>query len=90
LLPFIRSSEKYYSNPSNFDPKRFLLNEDENQQTTPTQLIFLPFSTGTRNCIGQGFAMIEAKIMLSMIIQQFEFDLIPGQQFIPVVFATLR
>jgi cytochrome P450 len=34
--------------------------------------IFLPFSGGERNCIGQKAAMQEAEIFLSMIVKKFE------------------
>ncbi|CAF1524564.1 unnamed protein product, partial [Didymodactylos carnosus] len=89
LLDFytLHHSEKYWPDPFKFDPTRFLLNENS---TGVQSNIFFPFSTGTRSCIGQGFAMIEAKIMLSLIIQQFEFTLIPGQKFIPEIVVTMR
>ncbi|CAF1546711.1 unnamed protein product [Didymodactylos carnosus] len=77
--------EKYWPNADTFDPERFL-NKNETHQST----IFLPFSAGTRNCIGQSFALMEAKIMLSMIVQEFEFELVPGQTFVPEMVVTMR
>jgi cytochrome P450 len=75
------SSEKYWHEPFKFDPSRF------NQRHLDT---FLPFSVGSRSCIGQNFAMLEAKIMLAMIIKQFRFEIVPGQKHIPEIVITMR
>lgn len=80
VLPLI-SSENYWSEPEKFDPSRF----DHHQSDK-----FLPFSIGGRSCIGQYFAMLEAKIMLSMIIRRFHIELIPGQNHVPDIAVTLR
>ncbi|CAF1333728.1 unnamed protein product [Rotaria sordida] len=66
----LHHSEKYWPEPSKFDPSRF----DQGQSEA-----FLPFAAGSRSCIGQNFAMIEAKILLATILQQFHFELVPGQ-----------
>lgn len=34
---------------------------------------FIPFSAGPRNCIGQKFAQLEEKVMLSTFIRNFKF-----------------
>ena len=33
---------------------------------------YVPFSAGARNCIGQKFALMEEKVVLSKIIRRFE------------------
>ncbi|CAF2496281.1 unnamed protein product [Rotaria sp. Silwood2] len=48
----------------------------------PHPLAYLPFASGSRNCIGQNFALWEAKIMLAMFVQRCNFELVPGQKIV--------
>jgi cytochrome P450 len=41
---------------------------------------YLPFAAGSRNCIGQNFALLEAKLILAMFVQRCDFKLIPEQK----------
>ncbi|CAF3764096.1 unnamed protein product [Rotaria sp. Silwood1] len=50
----------------------------------------LPLHAGPRSCIGQNFAMLQAKIMLAAIVRQFHFELVPGQKHVPDVAVTAR
>lgn len=45
----IHRDERYYPNPTKFDPDRF---SDENKANINAQA-FLPFGSGPRNCIGR-------------------------------------
>jgi len=87
----IHRSEMYWDNPTKFDPERFLRpfknpNVPGWEGYTPnintlypnevhSDFAFLPFGGGTRKCVGDQFACMEAAITLAMVIKRFDFNL---------------
>ncbi|KAK7503102.1 hypothetical protein BaRGS_00005728 [Batillaria attramentaria] len=65
-----------WSDPCTFQPERF---HPHNMQDMDPYA-FLPFSAGPRNCIGQHFAMNEAKIVLTRLLRRFSFSLDPDHK----------
>ncbi|CAK8572644.1 unnamed protein product [Lathyrus sativus] len=81
-ITMIHRSKEYWGEDSNeFNPMRFI-NGVSKAAKHPNAL--LAFSMGPRNCIGQNFAMMEAKTVMVLILQRFSWSLSPDYQHAPV------
>ena len=72
--------------PDRFDPGRFL----DGAPRTVDRYAYLPFGVGPRMCIGAGFALQEATIVLATIMKHFTPALAPDQTVWPLQRFTLR
>jgi cytochrome P450 len=87
IVPYsIHRDPRYWTNPEGFDPDRFL---PEAREARP-RFAYLPFGGGPRVCIGNAFAMMEAKIVLAMVVRQMRLELIPGHRIVEEPLITLR
>lgn len=75
-----------WPDPERFDPVRFHPNEAARRP----RYSYFPFGGGPRVCLGNRFAMMEAKIMMAKVIQRYDLWVVPGQQVVAEPMITLR
>jgi cytochrome P450 len=87
IAPYLTHRKpEYFSDPEKFDPDRFF---DERQHSV-LKYAYFPFGGGPRVCIGNAFAMMEARLILATIAQKYKLELVPGQDIVPEPEITLR
>jgi len=62
-----------FTKPTEFNPNRFKQQQLENPD------FFYPFGTGPKGCVGQFLAMIEMKVVVSLLLKDFTFTSAVGQ-----------
>ena len=79
--------EHIYPDPEKFDPERFAPENAEKRHT----YAFLPFSAGPRYCIGNRFAIMEMKTVISRLLRSYYILPVPGKTVFEATFRiTLR
>lgn len=82
----LHRDERFFPEPTRFDPDRWA---SEACQRLP-RFAYFPFGVGPRQCIGAGFAMLEAALVLATIAAKFELRLVENHPVFPVPSFTLR
>jgi cytochrome P450 len=77
---------RWFPEPERFDPDRWT---EEFEARLP-RFAYFPFGGGPRVCIGAGFAMMEAILLLATLANRFRLRLSPGQTIEPMPSITLR
>jgi cytochrome P450 len=85
--PYITHRDpRWYADPERFAPERFT---PEGEKALPRYAYF-PFGGGPRICVGNQFAMMEARLVLATLYQQRRLALLPDQTITPNPLITLR
>ncbi|XP_075143319.1 cytochrome P450 4B1-like [Leptodactylus fuscus] len=79
-------SPNMWDNPEVFDPLRF---SPENSSQRHSH-VYVPFSAGSRNCIGQNFAMREMRVAMALTLLRFELSIDPDNEPLKIPQLILR
>jgi cytochrome P450 len=84
----VHRDPRFYPDPLRFDPERW--RSDPIRSGALPRFAYFPFGGGPRVCIGAGFAMMEATLLLATIAQRYRFTLLPDPPVVPFFSVTLR
>ncbi|KAJ7570360.1 hypothetical protein O6H91_01G117100 [Diphasiastrum complanatum] len=87
LLVMMHNKELWGEDADDFSPERF---SEGIAHAAKHPSAFIPFSIGPRNCIGQVFALMEAKVVLCKLLQRFSFQLSPTYVHAPTQFIVIK
>lgn len=74
VMPWLlHRHRRWWSEPDAFDPERFAPGTD----ATHPRGAYLPFGMGARACIGAGFAMQEAALIMGCLLERYELGAMP-------------
>lgn len=68
----VHHNPAYWKDPLEYRPERFL--------TEIQPYTFLPFVEGPRMCLGQFLSLLETKVVLSMLVQRYDFEIVNKEE----------
>lgn len=77
---------RFFPDPERFKPERW----EGNKTASLPRCAFFPFGGGPRVCIGQGFALLEATLILATVAQRFRLETVEQADIRPWITMTLR
>ena len=82
----LHHDERWWPDPDRFDLGRW----EPGADAARPRHAYLPFGGGPRMCVGEGFASLEARIVLETVAARWRLVLEPGQDVRPKPAVTLR
>lgn len=83
MSPYVmHRTPAFWEAPTAFWPDRFAAETNAHA--------FIPFISGPRQCIGNNFALLEARLVLAVLAKRFRFELAPNSVVEPEPILTLR
>jgi len=79
-------TERLWDDPLAFDPDRFIRQPELRKKGAP----FMPFGGGPRICVGAAFAVMEAVMVLTSLVRDYEINIAPDCYPRPKMTVTLR
>lgn len=81
LIPMLhRDAEIWGGDANEFKPERFV---NGIAKACKYPQAYLPFGAGPRLCLGKNFALVQLKIIVSMVVSKFRFSLSPDYRHCP-------
>lgn len=74
-----------YTQPERFNPARFAPSRAEDKQKS---MSYIPFGGGVRECLGREFAKLEMKLFAALLVRDYAWELLPGQNLDMVMLPT--
>ena len=86
VIPWVTHRDpRWFPEPERFDPGRWAEGAPADSGRA-----WIPFGAGPRGCVGSGFAMIEAPLVLSTLVRRWRFVPVPGHRIELQPAITLR
>ncbi|EFJ45811.1 cytochrome P450 [Volvox carteri f. nagariensis] len=77
----LQGTHRLYEAPDEFRPERFMPEgEYDSFDDAIRAYMFVPFIQGPRNCLGQHLALLEARVVLSLLHKRFKFRVVDGDK----------
>lgn len=76
----VQRNPAYFPNPNTFFPERWLPEDPEDEQLKLAKRAFVPFSLGSRGCLGKNIAYMELTTALAQVMFRSDWKTVEGIQ----------